>query len=104
MPYNEIEAEFQHHMIRHGRNYGTKEEYYYRLGLFTAMYHKIKTHNEKFAEEMGFEMGFNRFSDMTEEEFKRHTGFIPVRDYPAEMEDGIEEDVPAVNGGVNWVD
>lgn len=59
MPYNEIEAEFQHHMIRHGRNYGTKEEYYYRLGLFTATYHRIKTHNAKFVEQLGFEMGFN---------------------------------------------
>lgn len=38
MPYNNIEEEFQKHLAKHGRNYGTKEEYYYRLGIFTTIY------------------------------------------------------------------
>lgn len=40
-PFNDIEVEFQNHLAKFGRNYGTKEEYYYRLGLFTQIYHTI---------------------------------------------------------------
>lgn len=39
---------------------------------------------------------------MTEEEFKRHTGFIPAKEYPTEIED--LEDFTPINGGINWVD
>jgi hypothetical protein len=42
---SETEQEFMKFMAKHKRSYGTKEEYYYRLGLFTHNYEKIKKHN-----------------------------------------------------------
>ena len=47
----EHEKEFISHVSKYHRMYGTKEEYYYRLGLFTANYYRIKAHNAKHAEE-----------------------------------------------------
>lgn len=42
---------------------------------------------------------------MTEEEFKRHTGYIrPVRDeQEEELTEGIEEEIPSESNGVDWV-
>ena len=97
----EERSEFQKFMMKHGRNYATKEEYAYRFTVFVSMYNRIKTHNAKFVDEMGFEMEVNKFSDLTEAEFKKHTGFIHVpKDDDNEVPEGIEEEVP--NGSVDW--
>ena len=94
-----IEKEFIDHITKFGRRYGTKEEYYYRLGVFTTMYHKIAHHNAKNAETEGFTMGLNMFSDMTEEEFSQFKGFIPYQS----NEEGelFEYDGPVAND-IDW--
>jgi hypothetical protein len=44
---HEAEQEFMKFISKHKRSYATKEEYYYRLGLFTSTYHKVQSHNTK---------------------------------------------------------
>ena len=103
-PFNEVEVEFQKHLAGFGRNYGTKEEYYYRLGIFTQNYHLIKTPNAKHVEEMGFTMGFNQFTDLTEAEFKMHLGYIPSgpRDEEFTDEEDIVEETSVLASSVDW--
>ena len=87
--------------MKHGRSFATQEEFNYRFTLFVSNYNKVKTHNDKFVEDMGFEMEINKFSDLTEAEFKEHTGFIPVpKNDDNEMPEGIEEDIP--NASIDW--
>lgn len=102
-PMTDIEVEFQKHINEHGRSFATKEEYYYRLGVFTQIYNQIQRHNAKFAEEMGFTMALNQFSDMTEAEFKKHLGYIPNNDYPEEVSDEEDELDTPVQASVDWV-
>lgn len=71
----EVEHEFMNFVAKYKRTYATKEEYYYRLGLFTQTYHKINTHNKKHVQELGFTMEINHFADLTEQEFKMRLGY-----------------------------
>jgi hypothetical protein len=50
------ETAFIHFIARHRRSYGTKEEYEYRLSLFTKVFEEIQANN---AEQSSFKMGIN---------------------------------------------
>lgn len=69
------EQEFINYLSKYHRSYGTKEEYNYRLGVFTQNYYKIMNHNEKNSDDEGYVMGINHFTDLTSEEFKKMLGF-----------------------------
>lgn len=102
---NTVEQKFINHIAEHGRRYATKEEYYYRLGLFTATHDKIENHNARHAEREGFTMGHNQFSDMTEAEFKRFTGYDPsLREYSnvETLEEGLEDISVNAKSEVDW--
>lgn len=43
----------------YGKSYQTKEEYQFRLDLFTVTYHDIMTHNMLNAESDGYIKGIN---------------------------------------------
>ena len=73
-PFTDAERAFINFVSEHHRSYGTKEEYEYRLELFTATLKKIENHN---AEETGFTMGINQFADMSDFEYKRLLGYKP---------------------------
>ena len=68
-PISEQEQAFHHHMAKYHRSYGTKEEFNYRLQVFSQNYHKIMTHNMN-PDNGSFSMAVNKFTDMTAAEFK----------------------------------
>jgi xylem cysteine proteinase len=99
---HEAEQHFMQFISKHKRSYATKEEYYYRLGLFTQMYQRIQTHNNKHVELHGFEMEVNHFSDLTEAEFKMRLGYQPsIRTEPRTESFGAEQSVEAP-ASVDW--
>ena len=61
-------------MAKFHRSYGTKEEFTYRLSVFSENYHKIMAHNMN-PKNSGFYMAVNKFTDMTAAEFKQRLGY-----------------------------
>lgn len=72
---SEAEREFINFIATYQRTYGTKEEYEYRLKLFTETFNDIKTHNSQNSESEGFTKGVNQFSDMSDYEYKQMLGY-----------------------------
>lgn len=68
----EIEQSFVEHVSRYGLNFGTKEEYNFRLNLFAQMDAEITKIN---AEEPNFTVGHNYMSTWTEFEYKKLLGY-----------------------------
>jgi len=71
-PITEAEQNFIKFISEHRRSYGTKEEYMYRLELFSKVFERIQNHD---AEAMGFEMAINQFSDYSDFEWKQMMGY-----------------------------
>lgn len=67
-PISHAEREFINFISEHHRSYGTKEEYEYRLSLFTEAFQKVQEHNSQSGNSYTMEM--NKFSDMSAFEFK----------------------------------
>lgn len=67
-----IESLFQDHMARYNLQYGTPEEYAFRLNIFADKHGKLAQIN---AENANFEVGHNKFSDWTDQEYQRLLGF-----------------------------
>ena len=70
LQFGEVEQAFHTFISRHGRSYGTKQEYKHRLGVFVKNYKNIMQHNMFNTQEEGYTMTLNQFADMTEAEFK----------------------------------
>ena len=68
----EIEQTFVEHVSRHGLNFGTKEEYNFRLNLFAQKDAEITKIN---AEEANFTVGHNFMSTWTAFEYKKLMGY-----------------------------
>ena len=68
----ELEQSFVEHVSRHGLNFGTKEEYNFRLNLFAQKDAEINKIN---AEEANFTVGHNFMSTWTEFEYKKLLGY-----------------------------
>jgi C1A family cysteine protease len=68
----EIEQSFVEHVSRHGLNFGTKEEYNFRLNLYAQKDAEINKIN---AEEANFTVGHNFMSTWTEFEYKKLLGY-----------------------------
>lgn len=62
----EIEQEFNKFASKHHKSYLTKDEYRARLSAFKSNYELVKGHDAK---KEGYELGLNKFSDWTMEEF-----------------------------------
>lgn len=67
------EHQFMLFMTRYGKNYGTREEYEFRLDQFRQSLAKIGVHNSR--NDVTYSLGLNKFSDMTHEEYKRMLGY-----------------------------
>ncbi|CAI2370489.1 unnamed protein product [Moneuplotes crassus] len=67
-----VETKFQEFLATYGQNYGTTEEYNYRLGVFKSNLESIAQMN---AEDQGVEFAINEFADQTPEEFAVRFGF-----------------------------
>ena len=67
------ERNFMTHMAEYGLSYATKEEYAFRLDLYTKKDAWIREVNAD--ETNTFELGHNQFSTWTDVEFKRVLGY-----------------------------
>ena len=65
----EVETAFTKWMMEHGKAYGNESDRSYRLSVFAKTMAKIQDHNNNNLEAT-YEMGLNKFSDLTPEEFK----------------------------------
>lgn len=65
VPPHVIES-FSTWAAQHGKTYKSPAEKIYRLAVFYKTYKKIQAHN---ASNSTYQMGLNKFSDMTQEEF-----------------------------------
>ena len=61
-------------IANHQRSFGTKEEYEFRLNVFTKNYNDIIIHNAERAATVGYTKGVNGFTDLTPEEFNQRKG------------------------------
>jgi C1A family cysteine protease len=75
---SEQEHAFMQFIAEHRRHYGTKEEYEYRLELFTELYNFVKEHNAE--ESHTFTVGINKFADFSPIERKQLLGYIAKTD------------------------
>jgi C1A family cysteine protease len=71
-PISEAEREFINFIATYHRSYGTKEEYEYRLSLFTENFERIKNHSSK-----TYTVGINHMSDLSDYEYKQLLGVKP---------------------------
>lgn len=62
---------------KYHKSYGTKEEYNYRLEVFSKNYAMMMHHNMMNAATEGYHLGINTFADMTEEEYNKLLGYKP---------------------------
>ena len=69
----EVEKEFMNWLAKHGKTYGTKEEYQFRLNIFANKMSFIEKYQEVNAD--GHQVALNHMADMTEEEYKKLLGF-----------------------------
>ena len=69
----EIEREFMSYLSKHGKTYGTKEEYKFRLNVFSKKMKFIQHYEETNAE--GHDLALNHMADWTSEEYNRVLGY-----------------------------
>jgi cathepsin L len=70
-PFTEAEREFINFIAKHHKNYGTKEEYEFRLQQFAQTYADVMSHD---SQATGYSKGITEFADFTETEFKNMKG------------------------------
>ena len=76
---NSIKDKFAAHMSEHGLSYATKDEYDFRLDLFTKKDEELKKINERHS---SFQVGHNMFSTMTKMEFAQRLGHLDDMKWP----------------------
>ena len=97
---DEIEQEFVKYLTAHGKNYATKEEYYYRYGMFTQAYHTVNRHNSKGRK---YQLALNHLADLSNDEFSKLLGYKPNL-AETERDIAVFDDNLAAPAEVNWVD
>ncbi|XP_034101931.1 cathepsin L-like [Drosophila albomicans] len=83
-----LKAEFNAFKLKHHKTYQDASEELKRLQIFVENKKLIDTHNKRYvAGEESYEMGVNKFSDMTPEEFKT---LVLTNLNPADSQEGID--------------
>ncbi|XP_060653855.1 procathepsin L-like [Drosophila nasuta] len=83
-----LKAEFNAFKLKHHKTYQDASEELKRLQIFVENKKLIDTHNKRYvAAEESYEMGVNKFSDMTPEEFKT---LVLTNLNPADSQEGID--------------
>lgn len=81
------------------KSYGTPKEHVFRLGAFYKNYLTIIASNKL---NKSFTLGLNKFSDLTEEEFRAK--YLGLQSMEGQNRAMLYEDVPVTNqDSVNWV-
>ena len=74
---DEFQREFMSFIADYGKSYQDSVEFYRRYTIFKQNYQHIMNHNVD-ADEHGFELGVNKFADISNEEFRStHLGLNP---------------------------
>jgi C1A family cysteine protease len=94
---SDVEHQFMNWVAEHGRSYGTREEYGFRMSQFARNHNNLV---EMRQQNMTHEVGHNLFSDWTESEFNSMMGF---RSDMVKAEKNIGYFAPANADTVNWV-
>ena len=87
-----MEGKFIDHVATYGLSFGTEEEYTYRLSLFAKMDEYIEKTN---SEQSSYWLGHNRFSPLSEHEYKKMLGKKPAEmnaDRVVELDEGSSPD------------
>jgi len=92
------EYAFINFISEHGKNYGTRAEYNFRLAQFLKKDAELKQINE---ENSTFAVGHNRFSDWTQDEYKGLLGYKKIE--PLMDKRFKVLDTTNLADGVNWV-
>ena len=71
------DMEFLKYVAKHGKSYGTKEEFEFRADLFKNTLAMIAEENSK--NDNTFSVALNKFADWTPAEFKRVLSYKPIR-------------------------
>ena len=94
----ELQQSFMEHVTQFGLNYGTQEEYDFRMSLFVTKDAEI---NEVNASQDSFLLGHNQFSTYTEFEYKRILGY--KRPENLEHENVTTLSTENLSDEVNWI-
>ena len=94
----EIQQDFMEHITSFGLNYGTQEEFDFRMNLFAKKDVEIKEIN---ASQDSFVLGHNQFSTYTEFESKRLLGFKQPANFTEK--EATVLDTKNLEDEVNWI-
>ncbi|RZC38023.1 cathepsin L1 [Asbolus verrucosus] len=97
--------------VTYQKNYLNSKEESFRKQLFVKKLQHIEEHNEKFRQGLEtYEIGVNKFTDMTTEEMKSYTGLVVPKEFPQPLIEitsraslGLDEKVKAPNS-FDWRD
>ena len=78
----EEDQKFTQYLLQHGKDYKTLDEYKFRKSLFMEKDQMIEDYNKKIT----FEVGHNQFSDWTQDEMEKMTGFIETNEYQSSID------------------
>ena len=70
--------EFMKWISEHGKRYGTRAEFEFRLNQFKETLAKVEEHNSR--NDVGHKVGLNEFADLTAAEWKMKLGFNGAKD------------------------
>lgn len=88
------------YLVKHGKSYGTREEYEFRLGQFKESLGKIHEHNSR--NDVTYRLGLNKFSDMTHDEYRRMLGYHQKHPRDTKNVQIIDEDYEALKEEIDW--
>ena len=91
----EVEKEFMNWLAKHGKTYGTKEEYQFRLEQFALKDAEIKKIN---ARQSSFTVGHNYMSTWTHDEYKQLLGVKGEN----KIRKVVELDTANLSASVDW--
>ena len=96
-------ANFDSFLAYHGKSYGTKEEYLFRLQIYADNVKKIEQHNEQYPDDAVW--GTNHMSDWTPQEYKRLLGYKAPARKPAAPESTDRRQMEALKDtAIDWRD
>merc|ERR1712226_407538 len=94
-----MEAKFQNHMAEFGLSYITADEFNFRMSLFAAKDAWIIEQN---ARETSFEVGHNKFSTWTDDEYNRLLGHSRIPDEVINAVPDTDEVTRPLADGIDW--
>ncbi|KAK9887526.1 hypothetical protein WA026_023248 [Henosepilachna vigintioctopunctata] len=75
-PADDLNSQWEKYKKDFNKKYDTAELDALHKEIFARSVKEVEEHNAKFAKgEVTYTKGINQFSDMTDEEIKKHTGF-----------------------------